>query len=129
VHNATSYSSYPRGSGFSGVYDVESRRFLAYPSGETRLINGGMPDNLVSQFGGHADVNNALNELLGSTSNNRLGFSMIMDNSGSFQVKWNSGTINSPNPNFNGRTVPESSRQEILDAIKSATGRNAYSGG
>jgi microcystin-dependent protein len=87
-----------------------------------------MPDNLVSQYGGHGNVNSALNELLGSTSNNRLGFSMTMDNSGSFQVKWNSRTINSPNPNFNGRTVPEGSRQEILDAIKSATGRNAYSG-
>ena len=94
-----------------------------------KLINGGVPDILVGQYGGHSAVNNALSEILGNTSNNRLGFSMIMDESGSFQVFWNSRTINTPNPNFVGRTVPESSRQQILDAIMEATGRNAYSGG
>jgi hypothetical protein len=128
LHNAATYDMYPRGSGFSGVYDVESNRFLVYPSGETRLRNGDVPDNLVSQYGGHDNVNNALNELLGSTSNNRLGFSMIIDDSGSFRVLWNSRTINSPNPNFDGRTVPEGNRQQIIDAIEEATGRNAYSG-
>jgi hypothetical protein len=128
VVNKTSFDSYPPKSGFSGAYDPESGKFLAYPSGETRLVDGSVPDNLVSQFGGHKAVNDSLSEVLGKTSNNRLGFVMIKDEAGDFAVKWNSGMINNPNPNFPGRTVPESYRKEILDAISEVTGRKAYSG-
>ena len=92
------------------------------------MIDGSTPENLVSQFGGHKAVNDSLSEVLGKTSKNRLGFVMIKDEAGDFAVKWNSGMINNSNPNFPGRTVPESYRQEILDAISKATGRKAYSG-
>ena len=80
------------------------------------------------QFGGHADVNAALSGLLEKTSDSRLGFSMVLDEAGNFKVGFNSRTINSSNPNFEGRKVPLESQQVILDAdaIMKSTGREAY---
>ena len=106
---------------------MESGKFLAYASGETKLANGAVPANLVEQFGGHADVNAALSQILGNTSTNRLGFSMTLDEAGNFAVRFNSGQINTVNPNVLSRTVPEGMRQQIIDAIMKATGRRAYS--
>jgi RHS repeat-associated protein len=126
AHNSATFDSYPTKSGFSGVYDVETGKWLAYPSGETLLLGGGKPEHLVSQYGGHAVVNAALTEALGKSSLNRLGFSMVIDDVGNFKLGWNSGMINAPNPNFVGRTVPETMRQAILDAIMNVTGRKAY---
>jgi hypothetical protein len=79
----------------------------------------------VEQFGGHADVNRSLSGLLGNSSNNRLGFSMTLDDAGNFGVGWNSRTINLGNPSFPGYTVPEAMRQQVLDAIMQSTGRVA----
>lgn len=76
---------------------------------------------------GHAQVNQVLSELLGSSTNSRLGFSMILDDAGDFAVRFNSRSVNSLNPSFPGRTVPESMRQQILDAIRQSTGRGAHS--
>lgn len=71
-------------------------------------------------------MNEALTGVIGTSSKNRLGFSMTLDEAGNFRVGWNSTTINTPNPNFPGRTVPEDMRQQILDAIMNDTGRKAY---
>ena len=125
VRNLNTLDEFGSGAGFSGVYDVASGKFLAYPSGATRLANGGTPLNLVEQFGGHSDVNRALSGLLGSSSNKRLGFSMTLDDAGNIGVGWNSRTINLPNPSFPGHTVPEGMRQQVLDAIMQSTGRSA----
>lgn len=128
TRNLNSLDEFGSGAGFSGVFDPATGKWLAYPSGSTRLANGGRPLNLVEQYGGHGDVDGALSGLLGNSSSNRLGFSMTLDDAGDFVVGWNSRTINSANPNFPGRTVPENMRQQILDAIKELTGRGAYSG-
>jgi hypothetical protein len=125
--NLNRLEEFGEGAGFSGVLDVESGKFLAYASGETKLASGAIPANRVAQLGGHADVDAALTGVLGKTSTNRLGFSMVLDAEGNFAVRFNSGTINSVNPNVLNRTVPESMRQQILDAIMKATGRKAYS--
>ena len=124
--NLNTLDEFGSGAGFSGVYDVSSGKFLAYPSGGTKLANGGTPLNLVDQFGGHRDVNQALSGLLGNSSSNRLGFSMTLDNAGNFGVGWNSRTINATNPAFPGYTVPEAMRQQVLDAIMQSTGRTAH---
>jgi hypothetical protein len=127
VRNINRLDEFGSGAGFSGVLDVESGKFLAYASGETKLASGAVPNNLVGQFGGHADVNASLSQILGNTSSNRLGFSMTLDDAGNFAVRYNSGMINPANPNVLSRTVPEGMRQQILDAISKATGRKAYS--
>jgi len=121
--NLNTLDEFGSGAGFSGVYDVASGKFLAYPSGATRLSSGGTPLNLVEQFGGHADVNRALSGLLGNSSNNRLGFSMVLDDVGNFSVGWNSRTINAVNPGFPGHSVPEVMRQQVREAIMQSTGR------
>jgi hypothetical protein len=126
VRNINRLEEFGPGAGFSGVLDVESGKFLAYASGETKLASGAIPANRVVQFGGHQDVNAALSGVLGKTSTNRLGFSAVLDAEGNFAVRFNSG-INSANPNVLNRTVPESMRQQILDAITKSTGRKAYS--
>jgi len=123
--NLNTLNEFGPGAGFSGVYDVASGKFLAYPSGATRLANGEIPLNVVDQLGGHADVNRVLSQLLGNSSTNRLGFSMTLDNFGNFRMGWNSTQVNVPNPSFPGRTVPETLRQQIIDAIVGQTGRSA----
>ena len=70
-------------------------------------------------------MNDALTQLLGSNSTNRLGFSMKLNDAGDFDMGWNSLQVNDPNPNFTGRTVPEAMRPQILDVIKATTGRTA----
>jgi len=124
--NLNRLEEFGQGAGFSGVIDVESGKFLAYASGETKLANGAAPLNLVEQFGGHQQVNTALSGVLGNTSTNRLGFSLVLDAEGNFAVRFNSA-LNSANPNVLARTVPESMRQQILDAISKSTGKKAYS--
>lgn len=121
--NINALEEFGSGAGFSGVFDVDSQKFLAYPSGETTLLSGKTPLNLVKQFGGHQDVNDALTKLLGKSSDNRLGFSMKLDDAGNFSLGWNSRTINEPNPNFPGRNVPVEMRQQVLDAIMQHTGK------
>ncbi len=123
-HNRSAISQYNPGSGFSGVFDPDTGKFLAYPSGETVLTSGDIPANRVRQYGGHRDVNRALSEVDGLNPN-RLGFSMTLDASGEFVVGFNSRQVNLPNPNFEGHTVPGPMRQQILDAIEQATGRKA----
>ena len=83
------------------------------------------PSGLTPFSGGHADVNRTLSGLLENSSNNRLGFSMVLDDAGNLNIGWNSRTINLANPNFPGHTVPESMRQQVLDAIMQSTGRIA----
>ena len=125
--NLNTLDEFGEGAGFSGVYDVEPGKFLAYPSGNTRLLNGNEPLNLVARRRGHLPVNEVLSDLLGRTSDNRLGFFMKLDKDGAFAVKYYSGSINGPNPTFRGRFVPEGQHQQILDAITQDTKRRAYS--
>jgi hypothetical protein len=122
--NLNTLDQFGPGAGFSGVYDVASGKFLAYPSGNTVLLNGATPQNLVAQFGGHATVNNALSDLVGYTSTNRIGFSMVMDDAGNFSLGWNSG-VNARNPSIGVRTAPASVRDQVVNSIKQATGRDA----
>ncbi len=80
--NVNALDEFGTGAGFSGVYDVDSGKFLAHPSGDTLLLNGTKPLNLVDRQGGHQVVNLALSQLLGEDDYNRLGFSMTVDSAG-----------------------------------------------
>jgi len=131
THNVTNLDSYPATSAFSGVYDVKTGKWLAYPSGHTRLRGGAMPDNHVTRYQGHIEVNRALTDLLKTGSwtflgRNRLGFVMIIDRAGKLKFRWNSQSINMFNYRFLGRTVPKKRRQPVHDSVKEATGRETY---
>lgn len=73
--------------------------FIARPSGETTLLDGTIPDNLVPRNGGHLHVNRDLDMLLG-VSDNRLGFTIISQADGTLGVTWRSEGINMRNPNI-----------------------------
>jgi hypothetical protein len=131
VHNVTNLDSYPAKSAFSGVYDVKTGKWLAYPSGHTYLRGGAIPNNRVTQYQGHKVVNSALTDLLKTGSwtflgRNRLGFVMIIDKAGKLKFRWNSQSINMFNYRFLGRTVPKNRRQPVHDSVKKATGRETY---
>ncbi|MCH7725022.1 MAG: hypothetical protein IH991_00875 [Planctomycetes bacterium] len=122
--NINTLDEFGSGSAFSGVFDPSSSKFLAYPSGSTRLASGGAPINVVPRRGGHGLVNNVLSDLTGATRTNNVGFTMFLDDAGDISVDFLSRSVNGRNPAFRGNVVPESMQPQILDAIRSTTGRN-----
>jgi hypothetical protein len=58
---------------------------------------------------------------------NQFGFAMELLPDGGIRVEWRSGSINVPNPSFQGDLVPPIMRQPILDAISTATSRTLIS--
>jgi hypothetical protein len=105
------------------VYNPESGRFLAYPSGETLMADGTTPMNLVDRYGGHGPVNNAFSQLLGVEPTSNFGFSFTVETDSTISLGFNSRTVNPYNPLGNGtRTVPIEYQQQIINAVQDATG-------
>jgi YD repeat-containing protein len=125
--NAAALNEFPPGSAFSGVYNPESGRFLAYPSGRTLLADGSIPPNLVPRGGGHAIVNDVFSDLVGADPTSNLGFTLQRQEDGSFAISWLSRSVNGPNPSFVGPIVPEAMRPQVISAIENATGRTVTS--
>ena len=126
-NNATALNEFPEGSAFSGVYNPEQGRFLAYPSGETLLADGSVPLNRVPQQRGHAIVNDVFSQLLGVNPTSNVGFTLFREGDGSFSIEWLSRSVNGPNPSFLGPVVPEAMRPQVISAIENATGRTVTS--
>ena len=104
-------------SAFSGVYNPESGELLAYPSGNTRLLSGEVPSNLVPRRGGHAVVNAEFSRLTGVAPTANVGFTVFVEEDASLSVDWLSRSVNGPNPSFSGVTVPESMRPDIIEIL------------
>jgi hypothetical protein len=73
------------------------------------------PQGWVPRAGGHSDVSAAL----GGDSAGHSGFAVILQQNGSLNITWRSGTLN----RTQGSLVPEAQRQAIIDAVKAATGQ------
>jgi hypothetical protein len=56
---------------------------------------------------------------LGGDAANHSGFAVILQEDGSLNITWRSGTLNSP-PDY---VVPPEMRPKIIGAVQSATGR------
>lgn len=125
--NLNTLDEFGSGAAFSGVYNPQSGKFLAYASGETRLATGGVPGNLVPRRGGHAAVNRQFSEILGVSRGDNVGFTMFLDDAGDISVDWLSRSVNGMNRSFDGVVVPQSMRQSILDSISTSTGRGVRS--
>ncbi|HSC76234.1 MAG TPA: hypothetical protein VLB90_08365 [Pseudomonadales bacterium] len=122
INNGNVLKDFAPQPGFSAVYNPESGRFLAYPSGETLMADGAVPTNLVDQFGGHAPVNESFSKLLGVEPTSNFGFSFTVESDG-ISMGFNSGMVNPRNPLGNGtRAVPVEYQQQIIDAVQNATG-------
>jgi hypothetical protein len=125
--SASTLGRFPSGSAFSGVYNPQTGKFLAYPSGGTRTTSGEIPENLVQRRGGHLNVNGRLGQMTGVDSRHNLGFTVHVEPDGSLSVSWLSRGINGPNPSFPGNHVPQSRQSEIIEALERATGRRVIS--
>ncbi len=99
------------GQGFTGVYDASTGNVSLAPS----TANAEIPAGWVARAGGHADVSAAL----GGDPANQSGFAVVLQNDGSLNITWKSGTLN-PAPAFE---VAPTSRQAIINAVQTATGR------
>jgi hypothetical protein len=125
--SAVTARDFGEGSGFSGVYNHDSGKFIAYPSGVTTLRSGEVPVNRVGRYGGHYEVNEALSRTLDVNPDTNVGFVAVMKDDGSFGFRWTSRSVNGYNPSFEGVQVPEHMRGPIMDAFTRATGRAARS--
>jgi hypothetical protein len=125
--SAATLKEFGPGSGFSGAYNHETGTFLAYPSGETRLLSGEVPAHRVGRYGGHGKVNQVLCRTTGVPTQDSFGFVAVMKEDGTFGFRWNSLSVNGDNPSFKGTQVPEHMRGPIMDAFTRATGRAARS--
>jgi hypothetical protein len=125
--NAAALNEFPSGSAFSGVYNPETGRFLAYPSEGTLLADGGVPANIVPRRGGHSIVNDVFSDLIGADPTSNVGFTLFREPDGTFSVEWLSRSVNGPNPSFVGNVVPESLRPQVISSIETATGRTVVS--
>ncbi|WP_188189688.1 hypothetical protein [Nonomuraea sp. SYSU D8015] len=114
------------GAGFSGVYDHGSRRFLAYPSGDSRLRSGAAPENAVPRYGGHYDVNEIFTRVTGTRPEGNVGFTAILREDGSIGMHWVSRSVNGANPSFEGVEVPHHLRGPIMDLIRQTTNRQVW---
>ena len=72
----------------------------------TVLRSGLKPNNLVDRAGGRRAVDRALTDVLGNSSNNRIGFFVEVDSQGNLATRFTSGTINYANPNIRARIAP-----------------------
>jgi len=98
--------------GVSGVFDASTGRVLLRPSTEEAVI----PEGWVARGGGHAEVSAAL----GGNRASHSGFAAILQENGSLNITWRSGTLN---PSSNNYYVPARLRSSIMDAVEDATGR------
>lgn len=87
--------------GFSGIFDVVTKRLFIYPSGATKYADGSAipSSSLVSQYGGHAQIRSKMVEYFGDLSDDVarkqiVGFSLSYKKAGELEVKYNSWSCN-----------------------------------
>jgi hypothetical protein len=106
------------------VFDHSTGTFILRNSANVPI--GALQQGWVRQYGGHADVcidlGQALGEdLLQATRGRLSGFSLSKQADGTISFGWNFGMINSTS--HGSRTVPESLRSAIEEAVRRALGR------
>jgi hypothetical protein len=121
--NEATLGRFGEGARFAGVYNPANDRFLAYPSGDTLLLDGGVPANRVPRNLGHLRVNNVLSKTLNVDPTRNLGFTATLKGGGSFGMKWLSRSVNELNPTFEGNQVPYLPIDRITTIFAQATGR------
>ncbi|MCG5221176.1 hypothetical protein [Streptosporangium sp. KLBMP 9127] len=108
---------------WAGVYDPKSRQFLAYPSGDSTLLSGAIPENLVPR-NGHHDVNNAFGQITLKDYDNPA-FTIKNWENDSLSVDF-SAPFNRRMPWIGGDVVPQHMQEPIMDALRQATNRRVW---
>ena len=98
--------------GFSGVYDKTTGKILYKPSnreGKSITLNdGAVVDDVVTQFGGHGAVADAM----GGDRASKLGFAIIKESEDVIRIRWNSRTLNGSE-----RALPSEYRQSVIEEV------------
>lgn len=115
------------GAAFSGVFNPESERFLAYPSSLTPRVDGKWPSRYIPRNGGHDKVNMAFCRLMGNILLRNVAFTIKIRPDGSLACSWLSRSVNGMNRTFRGDKVPRSMREGIMKVLSKATGREVRS--
>lgn len=123
VRNPETLRSVRTGDAFSGVYRPESGKFLSYHSVDDPL-EPGAPVNAVHRYGGHGDIDDRLTDILGTRSDQSIGFTMFAEPDG-FSVGWRSRSVN--RANYGTIEAPERFREPLMRGISQATGRRVWS--
>lgn len=141
--NAKVLSKYKPESGFSGVYNIDTKQWMALPSGEASLVEkdkNALPsegaslekDNNNDEFctvepqGGHLKVQKRFNEIISDNKlpHQNLGFFIKLnpDKEKTFNIRFISGKINccynKNRSEFPSREVPEKYQDAIKEAIE-----------
>jgi|GEM_PF-6568828 len=117
--------------GFSGIYDVVTKRIMIYPSGDCKYIDGSTipSSSLVAKYGGHAQIRDKMvgyfPDLTAEAARKQVvGFSMSYKNAGEFEMKYNSWSCNGVfNKHYKGNLVvkdnqvPLEYRPSLLDEL------------
>ena len=108
---------------FSGVYDPKTKTFITKPSGNTKLANGNVPEDLVPPRGGHRRTQRAFLQANPDIDISKtIGYTIYYKKQGELDVAFFSRGINSSNyPALLG-TAPESLQQEFAKILEETTG-------
>jgi hypothetical protein len=108
---------------FSGVYDPKTKTFLTKPTGNTRLSNGEVPEDLQPARGGHGAIEKIFQGANPEIDNSKtMGFTIYYKEEGKLDVAFYSGSINMRNyPKLKGY-APENYQKEFSVLLGESTG-------
>lgn len=104
-----------------------TRQFLAQPSGNSRLLSGAEPQNLVPRRAGHGAVNRRFSQITGTDPASNVGLTLFLEEHGDVSIEWRSISVNAINTSFSGDLVPEYLRPQIIEDIGKAIDRTVRS--
>ena len=108
---------------FSGVYDPETKTFITKPSGNTKLANGDVPEDLVPPRGGHGRVQRVLSQVNpGTDTSKTIGYTIYYKTSGELDVAFFSRGVNFRNYRNLRGLAPENLQQEFVKILEETTG-------
>jgi hypothetical protein len=111
---------------FSGVYDPKTNTFITKPTGNTKLSNGEIPEDLQPARGGHFVIEKKLQEINSDVDTSKtVGFTIYYREKGRLDVAFYSGSINFRNFRELRGYVPEDYQNNVLRLLEKSTGLEA----
>ena len=108
---------------FSGIYDPETKTFITKPSGNTKLANGEIPEDLVPPRGGHGRVQRVLSQVNPDIDTSKtIGYTIYYKTPGELDVAFFSRGVNFRNYRNLRGLAPENLQQEFVKILEETTG-------
>ena len=108
---------------FSGVYDPKTKTFITKPSGNTKLKDGNVPEDLVPPRGGHARVQRVFSQANRDIDGSKtIGYTIYYKKQGELDIAFFSRGINFRNYRSLRGAAPENLQQEFVKILEETTG-------